>query len=194
MRHESTVITPFGKADQRMVFTPERVLVETLSGTIVAERSNPRATFAGHTLTTPWDMLQRAHFHGYAGWTYLNTPFLLAMRGFEVEEIALWHEGGEVWRGLRARFPDMIASHSKEQDFYFGEDFLLRHDYSFEIAGGVPVAQYVYDIVEAEGFRFPSKRREYVRGPELRAIRDLLLISIDLSNFRLKVAARRSSE
>lgn len=46
------------------------------------------------------------------------------------------------------------------------------------------------DIVEAEGFRFPSKRRAYVRGPELRAIRDLLLISIDLSNFRLKAAAR----
>jgi hypothetical protein len=195
IHHESTVITPFGKADQRMVFTPERVLVETSSGTIVAERSNPRATFAGHTLTTPWDMLQMAYFNGYARWTYLNTPFLLAMPGFEVEEIAPWHEGGEVWRGLRARFPDTIAGHSKEQDFYFCEDFLLRrHDYSLEIAGGVPVAQYVYDIVEAEGFRFPSKRRAYVRGQELRAIRDLLLISIDLSNFRLKAAARRSSE
>jgi hypothetical protein len=137
----------------------------------------------------------RAYFNGYARWTYLNTPFLLAMRDFEVEEIAPWHEGGEVWRGLRARFPDTIASHSKEQDFYFGEDLLLRrHDYILEIAGGVPVAQYVYDIVEAEGFRFPSKRRAYVRGPESRAIGDLLLISIDLSNFRLKAAVRRSSE
>ena len=114
IHHESTVITPFGKADQRMVFTPERVLVQTLSGTIVAE-SNPRATLAGHTLTTPWDMLQRAYFNGYARWTYLNTPFLLAMPGFEVEEIAPWHEGGEVWRGLRARFPDTIASHSKDR-------------------------------------------------------------------------------
>ena len=177
------------------MFTPQRVLVETSLGEIVAERSNPRATFAGHTLTTPWDMLQRAYFNGYARWTYLNTPFLLAMPGFEVEEITPWHEGGEVWRGLRARFPDTIASHSKEQDFYFGEDFLLRrHDYSLEIAGGVPVAQYVYDIVEAEGFRFPSRRRAYLRGPELRAIRDLLLISIDLSSFRLQGAARRSSE
>jgi NADPH:quinone reductase-like Zn-dependent oxidoreductase len=33
----------------------------------------------------------------------------------------------------------------------------------------------VYDIVEADGFRFPSKQRAYVRGPELRAIRELLL-------------------
>jgi len=108
------------------------------------------------------------------------------MPGFEVTEIAPWSENNEIWRGLRVRFPDAIESHSKEQDFYFGEDFLLRrHDYSLEIAGGVPVAQYVYDMIEAEGFRFPSKRRAYVRGPELRAISDLLLISLDISDFRL---------
>ena len=47
------------------------------------------------------------------------------------------------------------------------------------------VAQYVYDMVEADGFRFPTKRRAYVRGPGLKPIRDLLLISLDLSNFRL---------
>jgi hypothetical protein len=32
--------------------------------------------------------------------------------------------------------------------------------------------------------QFPSKRRAYARGPGLRAIRDLLLVSIDLSEFR----------
>ncbi len=118
IHHESTVVSPFGKPDQRMVFTPERVVVETTSGAIVEERSNPRAAFAGHTLSTPWDLLHLAYFNGYARWTYLNTPFLLAMPGFAVTEIAPWHEESEVWRGLRARFPDGIASHSKEQDFY----------------------------------------------------------------------------
>jgi len=54
-----------------------------------------------------------------------------------------------------------------------------------EIAGGIPVAQYVYEMVEAEGFRFPAKRRAYVRGPHLKPIRDLLLISLDLSDFRV---------
>jgi hypothetical protein len=45
---------------------------------------------------------------------------------------------------------------SKEQDFYFGDDFLLRrHDYRVEVAGGFPVAQYVYDIVDVDGLRFP---------------------------------------
>ena len=185
-QEESTVISPFGRSDWRMVFKPERVVIETNAGVVVEERSRPRAAFAGHTLNTPWDLLHRAYFNGYARWTYLNTPFLLAMPGFEVAEISPWQEGAERWPGLRARFPDAIASHSQEQEFYFGEDFLLRrHDYSLEIAGGVPVAQYVYDMVQADGFRFPSKRRAYVRGLHLKPIRDLLLISLDLSDFRV---------
>ncbi|MCU1259415.1 MAG: hypothetical protein JWO80_2300 [Bryobacterales bacterium] len=186
IHEENTVITPFGQSDWQMMFAPERVVIQTASGMAVQERLNPRAAFAGHTLNTPWDLLHRAYFNGYARWTYLTTPFLMAMPGFEVAEIAPWQEGAERWRVLRARFPDTIASHSREQDFYFGGDFLLRrHDYCLEIAGGIPVAQYVYDIVEAGGFRFPATRRAYVRGPHLKAIRDLLLISLDLSDFRV---------
>jgi hypothetical protein len=188
-RTESTVIEPFGKPDWRMVFTPDRVAVETREGVLVNERLDPRAAFAGHAMNTVWDLLHRAYFNGYARWTYLNTPFLMALPGFEVIEIPPWREGSEKWRGLRARFPDGLASHSKEQDFYFGEDFLLRrHDYFLEIAGGVPVAQYVHDMIEIDGFRFPTKRRAYVRGPHLKPIRDLLLISLDLSNFRTTTA------
>lgn len=142
IHHESTVIDPFGSPDHRMIFTPQRVVIETTSGAIVQERSNPRNAFAGHMLSTPWDLLDRAYFGGYARWTYLNTPFLFTPPGFELAEIPLLREGSEVWRGLRVRFPDAIASHSKDQDFYFGEDFLLRrHDYNLEIAGGIPVAQ-----------------------------------------------------
>jgi hypothetical protein len=186
IHEESTVISPFGQSDWRMLFAPERVVIETTAGIVVQERSNPRAAFASHTMNTPWDLLHRAYFNGYARWTYLATPFLMAMPGFEVAEIAPWQEGAEHWRGLRARFPDPIASHSREQDFYFGDDFLLRrHDYHLEIAGGIPVAQYVHDIVEANGFRFPAKRRAYVRGPHLKAIHDLLLISLDLSDFQV---------
>ena len=97
-------------------------------------------------------------------------------------------EGGpEIWPGLRVRFPPSIASHSAEQEFYFGRDHLLRrHDYRLEIGGGTPIAQYVHDIVEADGFQFPSKRRAFPRGPGSKAIRDLLLISIDLSDFHVE--------
>ena len=188
LHEENSIISPFGKPDWRVVFKPDRVAIVSNGGAIVEERPNPRASFAGHVMNTPWDLLQRAYFSGYARWTYLTTPFLMAMPGFEVEEIAPWREGDEVWRGLRATFPDEIASHSKQQDFYFGEDdFLLRrHDYNVEVAGGFPAAQYVYDIVEAEGLRFPTKRRAYLRGPALKPIRDLLMVSIDLSDFRIR--------
>ena len=63
---ESTVISPFGQSDWRMVFRPERVVIETSAGVVVEERSNPRAAFAGHTMSTPWDLLHRAYFNGYA--------------------------------------------------------------------------------------------------------------------------------
>lgn len=109
----------------------------------------------------------------------------MAMPGFTVAEIAPWHEGGELWRGLRVRFPDAIASHCREQDFYFGDDFLLcRHDYHVAVAGGFPAAHYVHDIVEVEGLRYPTKRFAYVRGLHLQPIRDLLLVSIDYNDFR----------
>ncbi len=186
LHKETASVSPFGQPDWHTAFTPERIAIETTRGAVVRERLDPRASFAGHVMNTPWDPLQRAYFNGYAMWTYLTTPFLLAMPGFEVAEISPWQEGEELWRGLRARFPDAIVSHSKEQDFYFGADFLLRrHDYHVDVAGGFPTAQYVHDMVEADGLRFPTRRRAYVRGPGLKPIRDLLMVRIDLSNFRL---------
>jgi hypothetical protein len=179
-------VSPFGQPDWHSVFKPDRVSIETGAGTAVQERTDPRASFAGHVMNTWWDPLHLAYFNGYAMWTYLTTPFFMAMPGFTVTEVAPWQEGNELWRGLRVRFPDGIASHSQEQDFYFGEDFLLRrHDYHVDVAGGFAAAQYVHDLVEVERLRFPTKRYAYVRGPNLKPIRDLLLVSIDLSNFRL---------
>jgi hypothetical protein len=120
------------------------------TNSIVGGRDNPRASFAGHKYETPWDPLHRAYFSGYAMWTYLNTPFLMALPGFVVEEMAPWKEDGETWCVLRAKFPAAIASHCQEQDFYFGPDLLLRrHDYKVDIAGSFPTAQYVYDAIEA---------------------------------------------
>src|SRR5215510_11498086 len=187
IREQSLVIEGYRQPDWRMKFTAQRVAVETTEGQLVEERANPRGSFAGHTLWTPWDLMDVAYFNGYARWTYLTTPFFMAMPGFQVTEIEPWAEGAETWRGLRVRFPPSFASHSTDQEFYFGPDHLLRrHDYRLEIGGGVPIAQYVHDIVEADGFRFPSKRRAYPRGPGSKAIRDLLLISIDLSDFHVE--------
>jgi hypothetical protein len=136
-------------------------------------------------MRTHWDLLHRAYFNGYALWTCLTTPFLLAMEGFEVREIEPWREGTEVWHGLRATFPAAIASHSTEQEFYFGPDMLIRrHDYRVEIAGNFQAAQYISDLVSIDGIKIPTRRRAYLRDESLKPMLDTLMVSIDLSDFR----------
>lgn len=168
LREEWSSLSPFGAPDWHADFRPDRIAIETSTGAIIAERADPRASFTGHAMDTPWDPLQRAYFNGYAMWTYLTTPFLLTRSGFEVAEIAPWRESNETWRGLRAKFPPNVASHSTEQDFYSGEDYLLRrHDYHLDIAGGFAAAHYVSDIAEADGIRVPTRRRAYLRDDNL---------------------------
>jgi hypothetical protein len=186
LHQQQASVTPFGNPDWRTAFRADYIAIETSQGEIVRERSNPRESFAGHGMDTPWDPLHRAYFSGYAMWTYLTTPFFMALPGFNVSEIEPWHEGQEIWCGLRVEFPEHIASHSRFQDFYFGDDFLLRrHDYHVDIAGGFAAAQYVSDYVEAQGLRFPTRRRAYLRDENLQPLRERLMVSIDLSDFRL---------
>jgi hypothetical protein len=165
------------------VFTPDRIAIEKLDGTTVAERRAPNDSFAGHQMSTPWDALHRAYFNGEVVWTYLTTPFLLAMDGVQVEETETWHEGSEVWRVLRAYFPGLIETPSLVQDFFFGEDFpLRRHDYNINIAGGFGGAQLTSDYAVANGISLPTKRRAYPRGPDRRPILQMMMVSIDIGN------------
>jgi hypothetical protein len=173
----------FGAADQSAVFTPDRVAVEKDNGTVVAERSSPREAFAGHQMSTPWDPLHQAYFSGEAFWTYFTVPFLLAADGVRVEETEPWREGSETWRVLRARFPGSIETHCFVQDFFFGEDLMLRrHDYSVNVAGGFGAAQLTSEYATANGFRLPTKRRAYTRGADRQPILDMLMVSIDVSD------------
>lgn len=174
---------PYGAPDQRSVFTPEQVSIEKSDGTVVARRPAPRDSFAGHQMSTPWDALHRAYFNGEALWTYLTTPFVLAMDGVAVEEIEPWQEGEESWRGLRAFFPGTIETHSLVQEFFFGPDLLLRrHDYRVNIAGGFAAAQLTDHYAESGGLRFPTRRRAFVRGPDRRLVQDLLMVHIALTD------------
>src|SRR5215471_14757184 len=92
LREERSSVFPFGAPDQRTMFTPERIAIEKLDGTVVAERQAPRDSFAGHQMDTPWNALHLAYFNGEALWTYFTTPFLLAMDGVYVEEVEPWRE------------------------------------------------------------------------------------------------------
>jgi hypothetical protein len=185
LHQEVASVAPFGNPDWHTEFTPDRIAILRADGTVATERRAPRASFAGHGMTTPWDALHRAYFNGYAMWTYLTTPFLLTMDGVQVTEERPWTEHDETWRVLRARFPASIATHSELQDFYFGDDLLLRrHDYSVEVAGGFAAAQLMHDYIEADGIRLPSGRRAYTRGVGSRPMPDSLLVSIDISDVR----------
>jgi len=185
LRDEWSSVRPFGADDQKTDFTPQRVAILKLDGGVVAERLNPRDSFAGHELATPWDPLQRAYFNGYALWTYLTSPFLLALPGFAVEELEPFEDNGVRLRGLRAQFPREFASHSTIQEFYFGPDLLLtRHDYRVDVAGGFSAIQYVSQLIEADGILVPTRRRAYRCGEDGRPITEELMVSIDLSDLR----------
>ena len=189
LHEERSSVFPFGTPDQRTMFTPGRIAIEKLDGAIVAERQAPRDSFAGHQMNTGWDALHRAYFNGYAMWTYLTTPFLLALDGVRVEETEDWREGAETWRVLRAYFPGAIETHSAIQDFFFGEDLMLRrHDYSVNIAGGFPAAQLTSDYVVANGICLPTTRRAYTRGSDRRPIPEMLMVSINISEVRFEQA------
>jgi len=89
---QSATLAPFAAPNLRTTYTPERVAIETVDGRLVEERTNPRASFSGHTLQTPWDRLHAAYFAGYAMWNYLTEPFTWAepvIISIDVEDIAL---------------------------------------------------------------------------------------------------------
>jgi hypothetical protein len=187
LHEERSSVFPYGASDQRTVFTPHRIAIEKLDGTLVAERRAPKDSFAGHQMSTPWDPLHRAYFNGYALWTYLTTPLLLAMDGVGVEETEPWREGSELWRVMRVYFPGSIETHSLVLDFFFGEDLMLRrHDYDVNIAGGFGAAQLTSDYVAANGIHLPTKRRAYTRGPDRRPILEMLMVAIDISDVTFK--------
>jgi hypothetical protein len=183
LHEQRSSLVPYGAPDQRSTFTSERIAIEKLDGTVVAERPAPKDSFAGHQMNTPWDALQLAYFNGEALWTYLVTPFLLAMDGVRVEETEPWKEGEQTWRVLRAYFPGAIETHSLVQDFFFDDAGLLRrHDYQLNIAGGFGASQLTSQYTTANGIALPTRRRAYTRGPDRRPILDMLMVYIDISD------------
>ena len=185
LHEERATLVPYGAPDQRLSYTPGRVVIEKLDGSLIAERAKPRDAFAGHQMNTPWDPLHYAYFNGDALWTYFTTPFLLQLSQVRAEEVEPWCEGPEVWRVLRANFPSSIATHSTVQDFFFDEHLLLRrHDYTVDVAGGFGAVQLTSDYIEVQGMRLPTKRRAYTRTPDGKPIKDMLMVYIDISNVR----------
>jgi hypothetical protein len=65
-RREWASVAPYGADDQRTDFTPNRIAIEKMDGTVVKERLRPSEHAEGKAVDAPWDALDRAYFNGYA--------------------------------------------------------------------------------------------------------------------------------
>lgn len=174
---------PFFQDGHHTSFTADRVVVEDGDGKTVEELLDPRSSFAGHDLMTPWNRLQLAYFSGSAMWTYLAEPLSLTFPGVHTEEIGSWTEDGETFRRLRVVFPENIATLSTEQTLYVdGSGLIRRRDYSVEIAGSTPAAHYVSGHHEVSGLVIPTTRMIYSRDQDGHRVPDPLVVSVRLED------------
>jgi len=177
---------PFDSTGKVSHFESDLVTISDANGDTVERLQNPRASFKGHTLETPWTDPQLAYFAGLAMWTYFNMPFVLATAGVETTQIDDWTENDETWQRLEVVFPKGIATHSSKQTLYIdGDGLLKRHDYDVEIAGNTPGAHYVSGYTEVQGIKFPTRRRIFPRQPDGKSLAEPLVVSIDLADIRL---------
>ena len=177
---------PFGASNLRSSFTPRQVAIELSDGEPVESMNDPRASFSGHTLETPWSSLQLAYFVGTAMWTYLTQPFAMSLPGFATQELEPWAEDADVrLRRLRVTWPDYLATHSTQQTLYFDANGLLaRHDYEVEIIAGAPAAHLFSDFQTVAGIVLPTRHRIYPRGRGGNVLKDILLVSIDIDDIQ----------
>jgi hypothetical protein len=186
VKDQRTSLWPFTAQNLRSAYTPQRVGIETLDGDNVEVLEEPRSSFSGHSLETPWNTLQLAYFTGYAMWTYTAEPFNLTLPGVRTEEGDSWNEAGSRWRRLHVDYPDGIATHSPHQVLYIDDDGLIRRrDYQVDIAGGSPAAHYVSDFDEVGGLVIPRTRMIYVRDADNHPIPEQLVVSISLTDIHL---------
>jgi hypothetical protein len=176
---------PFAPSQDHSVYTPDRVTIVDPQGRIVEDLVDPRASFAGYEMETPWSNPQVAYFAGYTMWTYLTSPFILRQPGVAVEDIGSWDENGETFQRLRVSFPERIATHSQVQTFYFDAKGLLRrHDYEVDIQGKNAAARYLLEPVTVQGIVMPSKLRIYPRLANDAVAAEPLIVTVDLSDYR----------
>ncbi len=183
LHREHTRQEPFFTEGHHTEFTPGRIAVEDENRAVIDELLNPRASFAGHEFTTAWNRLQLAYFSGYAMWTYVTEPISLTFPGVQAEEIGDWTEEGRTYRRLLITYPDSIETHSTQQTLYIGEDGLIhRRDYTVDIAGNTPAAEYTSDFVQVSGLTLPTTRMIYPHDENGVRLPEPLVVSIRLEN------------
>lgn len=182
-RRQWTRQAPFGGPDWHMTWTPHQAEIVDGGGRVVAQRSGGRSAF-DRDHAGKWDPLNLAYFNGYAMWIYHAAPFILLGAGYTSHEIPAVEHDGELLRGISVRFPPRIHTHSREQQFYFDREGLLRrHDYEVEVWGNAPAAHFLSDYVTEGGLRFPQRRRVYARKPDNTPDLRSAIVTIELSDY-----------
>jgi hypothetical protein len=168
----------FPRSSQRGVFEPGRVRIEDDERRVIAERGEPRASFARISRKVRWDDLDFLYFAGYAMWNYLAFPFMLERPGFRVQE----QPGGL----LAVGFPDGFPTHSPEQRFHLdGDHLLVRHDYTAHVFGGWARAAHLSsEHREFDGLVLPTRRRVRPRLPAGRVAPAPVIVSLDVLSAR----------
>jgi hypothetical protein len=164
------------------VFEPGKVQLLDQNGTLAEELENPRDSFEGHTIETPWTKAQLIYFSSYATWNYATAPFNFLTPGVELNKLEDWEEEGETFNRLEVIYPDGFATHSKRQVFYFDKTGLLkRHDYWPEVLGGSSATQIIEDHKTFDGIVTGTKRRIYILNDSDNSYQaDPVLVSIDI--------------
>jgi hypothetical protein len=185
---QKTVVAPYPEPGKRGVFESGRVRIEDDAGQVLEERDDPRPLFRRMSRQLRWDDLDLLYFSGYALWNYISVPFVLLREGYKLEQAKE--------NALKVTFPEGVHTHCKTQRFLLDENGLLqRHLYTAEPVGrwarSVHVAS---EHREFDGLVFPTKRRVYPRGLFGVRVPFPVLVSIDVSEFKLPPTGSRSRE
>ncbi|MFD6751748.1 hypothetical protein [Streptomyces anthocyanicus] len=181
-------MSPFGEG-QTLHFdaAEDLVTITDAAGATVDHLAKPRVSMAGYQGDTPWSATQMGYFISYATWTYLTEPLLFTLPDVETEEVEPWEEDGETWRRLQVTFPETIASHSRQQTYYFDSATGLqrRMNYDVEVNGWAKVGHYTSEHKNFDGLIAPTRRRVLLRNEENIADHSFCAILLDVDDVRL---------
>ncbi|HQF30117.1 MAG TPA: hypothetical protein PLJ34_01610 [Hyphomicrobiales bacterium] len=189
--HERRVVFGnFGGPGGSGHFAPDRVAIHDADGRLVAERHDPRRSFARPIKNIAWDRLDILYFAGYAIWNYLWFPGLLD----EPDVTVSLPKAGDAGSGLRlaAEFAPSAPTHSARQLYHFDDQLLLtRHDYTADVIGGwATAANCVLASEIVSGLRFYTRRKVFPRmGPRQTVLPLPLLVWIEIDDLAVTFAA-----
>ena len=159
-RESVAVLHDFPSGGARGVFSSGHLQLLDDRGQVREEATNHRDSFVGWRRYRRWTPLDALYFFGYALTHYHTLPFTL------VDAVPLRLRSGRVGglplRGVEARIPPLVHTHSSVQTFYFAEDGLLRrHDYVAEVVGTWARGAHFWDDFVLVG-GLPVARRRHV--------------------------------